>query len=130
GHARFLELDILVEVLVLARAAPARAHVAAWRFLALLGEHVIIELILALVGHHAPPGRALDIVIAVIAAPAHAHVATWRRLAVRGRHVIHELILALVGHHALRGRALDVTIAAVARRCSRVVGLVAIGALG
>jgi hypothetical protein len=65
GLARFLELAILVEVRVLVRATPARAHVATSRFLTLLREHVIHGLILALVGHHAPPGRALDVLIAV-----------------------------------------------------------------
>jgi hypothetical protein len=81
------------------------------------------------VGHHAAPGRALDIVIVVSAAPAHAHVATWRFLAVRGRHVIHELVVALVGHHAPPGRALDVAIITVSRCCSRAFALAAIGAL-
>jgi hypothetical protein len=63
GHARFLELGIIVEVLVLARAAPERAHVATSRFLALLGGHIIHELVVAFVGHHAPPRRALEAII-------------------------------------------------------------------
>jgi hypothetical protein len=107
GHARFLELGILVEVLVLGLAAPAHAHVATWRFLTLLRDHIIHGLILALVGHHAPPGRALDIVIAVGALPEHAHVATWRFRAVLGRHVIDKPVVALVGP--------DVAISALAR---------------
>ncbi|HWN68891.1 MAG TPA: hypothetical protein VNM90_14735 [Haliangium sp.] len=122
------KLGIVVEALVLVLAVPARAHVAAWRFLALLGEHIIHELVLAFVGHHAPPGRALDIVIAVGAAPEHALAAPWRFLALVGERIIHELVVALVGHYARPGRWFGAI--AAARRCSRVVGLVAIGAFG
>ena len=44
-------------MVVLARAAPERPHVVTSRVLALLGELVIREVILAILGRHAPSGR-------------------------------------------------------------------------
>jgi hypothetical protein len=60
-HAGILAL--LIIIVVLTRAAPERAHVATSRVLALLGELVIQERLLAIVGHHAPPGRGLGEVV-------------------------------------------------------------------
>jgi hypothetical protein len=61
GHAGVLELVIIM--VVLARAAPERPHVVTSRVLALLGELIVHEIILALVRHHAPPGRWLVAII-------------------------------------------------------------------
>jgi hypothetical protein len=56
-------LAFLIIIVVLARAAPECAHVATSRVLALLGELVIQERVLAIVARDAPPGRWLEAVI-------------------------------------------------------------------
>jgi hypothetical protein len=98
--------------------------------LALFGQRIIHERALALVGHHAPPGRSLDIIIAVGAAPEHALAAAWRFLTIRQSRAILGSSSRSSATHPPRGRTLDVAIIVGSRCCSRAVGLVAIGVLG